>query len=668
MIKKWLKLVIIGLVSLLVLAGVGLFFSRGAILRHMAGLKIQSVSLRYGLNISYEELGMPSLTSVSLKGLSVVPVGRDTLLTLRKADVTLDLFPLLGGDISVLEVMTDGLKLSFIKRHGISNYDFLFHRPGSEPDKKDVPVTMDYNQRVDKILGMLFRLLPENGELTDFTVIGQRDSLVTSFNIPDISLKESHFASEIRVEEGNVSNRWKVVGSLEPGNQKLEGKILSAENGGEVILPYIGPHYNAVVKFDSIAFSLSASRNTVYKGTVLQGLAAVSGLEVYHKALSPDTIDLDNGSLDYKINIGARSLELDSTSTIVFNRIDFHPYIRAEKTGRWHIKAHIHRPDFPAQDLFASLPAGLFQHVQGLEATGNLSYDLNLDIDFNDLQALQFSSDLYGHGFRIIDFGKGDLTRMNDEFEYTAYENDLPVRTFAIGPSNPDFRTLDQISPLLQMAVMQSEDGSFFYHQGFYPGAVQEALAYDLQVGRFARGGSSITMQLVKNVFLNRHKNIARKLEEALIVWLIENQHITSKERMYEVYMNIIEWGPLVYGACEASHFYFNKEPSELTVNEAIFLASIIPKPKHFRSVFNPDATLKGNQSGYYRLIARRLAAKGMIGEEEAENIVPQVEVKGPAKELILFPDSVGLAADSLSVEGLMGLEKGLDESGKELE
>ena len=148
-------------------------------------------------------------------------------------------------------------------------------------------------------------------------------------------------------------------------------------------------------------------------------------------------------------------------------------------------------------------------------------------------------------------------------------------------------------------------------------------------------------MQLVKNVFLNRHKNIARKLEEALIVWLIESQHLTSKERMYEVYLNIIEWGPLVYGAAEASRFYFEKEPSELTVSEAIFLASIIPRPKHFRSVFNPDATLRENQLGYYRVIARRLAVKGLMTEEEAEAFVPDVQIRGEARRLVLQPDTL---------------------------
>lgn len=639
-----------GLVSLLVLTGVGLFLSRGAILRHIAGSRLESVSRRYGLAISYEKLSMPSFTTVLLEGLSVVPLQRDTLLKVGEAEVRLDFFPLLGGRISVNQVTTDGVEFTFIKRHGISNYDFLFRKPrGSKSETAHVEAA-GYNLQVEKTLNLLFRLLPENGEFTDLLVIGQRDSLITSFRIPEVRLQDSHFSSEISVEEGEISNKWQIYGMLKPDEKVLEGRISSAGKEEAVILPYIGPHYNAVVKFDSIAFSLSASRSSSSCET-LQGVAAVNGLEVYHPALSADTIDLNQGKLDYKVHVGVRSLELDSASTVVFNRLDFHPYIYAEKTGRWHFKASVHRPEFPAENLFASLPSGLFSHVQGIEASGNLTYNLNLDIDFNNLENLEFSSDLNGYDFYIEDWGTGNLSRMNDEFEYTAYEKDRPVRTFAVGPSNPNFRSLNQISPLLQVAVLQSEDGSFFYHQGFYPGAVQEALAYDLEVGRFARGGSSITMQLVKNVFLNRHKNIARKLEEALIVWLIEGCYLTSKERMYEVYMNIIEWGPMVYGACEAARFYFDKEPSDLTISESIFLASIIPKPKWFRSVFNPDVTLKENQLGYYRLIASRLAAKGLLTEEEAETFVPQVEITGPARDLILSPDTVGVSVDSLFME-----------------
>ena len=96
--------------------------------------------------------------------------------------------------------------------------------------------------------------------------------------------------------------------------------------------------------------------------------------------------------------------------------------------------------------------------------------------------------------FRIIEYGATSLSKMSEEFVYTAYENGIPVKTFPVGPSWEHFTPLDSISPLLRMSVMQSEDGAFFYHKGFLPDAMREALIYDLQVERFARGGSTITM------------------------------------------------------------------------------------------------------------------------------------------------------------------------------
>ena len=640
--SRVLKRIAAGVILVVLVAGTGLFLCRGALLRHVAGKKLEMLGQNYGLQIAYRELTMPSLSTVRLEGLTVVPEDRDTLLNLNKVEVDLSLLSLLGGKISVRQVDVEGMTLSFVKEGGISNYDFLFRQKDGEKDDSETETNAlgGYDVRVKQTLHLIFRMLPENGELHNLKVTARRDSLQTRFLIPELILTNSQFASAIQVEEGAMQREWKVRGTLARSMRLIEGSIASADEDEKVMLPYIRPHYNATVEFDSIAFKLS-ELSSASAPLTLEGMASVDGLEVYHAALSPDTIDLDQGKLEYTCHVGDNYFELDSASTVIFNRLNFHPYLRAEKDRKWHYTASIHRPAFPAEDLFASLPKGLFRHVQGIRTSGKLSYDLLLDVNFNHLDSLKFSSDLRGHGFRIESLGGSELTKMNGEFEYTAYENDRPVRTFFIGPSNPNFRPLDRISPLLQMAIMQSEDGGFYYHQGFLPGAIQEALAYDLEVGRFARGGSTITMQLVKNVFLNRHKNIARKLEEALIVWLIENQHLTSKERMYEVYLNLVEWGPLVYGACEASHFYFDKEPSDLTVEEAIFLASIVPKPKHFRSVFNADATLRENQEGYFHLIARRLCAKGLLTEEEAAAVRPEITVKGKAKDMILYPDSI---------------------------
>ena len=536
--KLWVKRVTIGLVSLLLLAVAGLFFGRGILLRRVADRKIGQLEQRMNLEIAYKELRFISLSEIELTGLSVVPPQRDTLLRLEQLRLQVDVLPLLQRKVSVRRVYTDRLNVSFVKKHGISNYDCLFRSRKRGDDIQVDTYRSDYAQEIKRLADILFRLLPENGEMRNTLFSGQRDSLVTSFYLPSMTIVDNHFEADIQVAEGRQKGSWNVSGFLEHDQRRVEGKLSGCLPSERIVLPYIGPHYQATVAFDSIAFSL-AEHSGISGQRMLEGTASVAGLEVFHQALSPDTILLNRGRLDYTVFVEKQAFVLDSLSEVTFNELRFHPYVRLAKDGRWHLTASVHKTSFPSSQLFASLPSGLFRHARGLRT-------------------------------------------------------------------------------------------------GFLPGAIQEALAYDLQVGRFARGGSTISMQLVKNIFLNRHKNIARKLEEALLVWLIENQRITSKERMYEVYLNIVEWGPLVYGVCEASRFYFDKEPSDLTVNEAIFLASIIPKPKHFRSVFNPDATLKENQTGYFELLAKRLLAKGVITAEQAEAVAPVIDVKGPARTYLL--------------------------------
>jgi membrane peptidoglycan carboxypeptidase len=182
---------------------------------------------------------------------------------------------------------------------------------------------------------------------------------------------------------------------------------------------------------------------------------------------------------------------------------------------------------------------------------------------------------------------------------------------------------------------MTSEDGGFYLHRGFIQDSFRESIITNIKEGRFVRGGSTISMQLIKNVFLSRNKTIVRKLEEALIVWLIENQQVCSKERMYEVYLNIIEWGPLIYGANEASRFYFNKDASKLTLAEAIFMASIIPRPKYFKYNFDENGHLRASMADYYRLVSTKMLNKGWITLQDFDRLVPDVELKGPARLML---------------------------------
>lgn len=614
-------------IILLIIAG--LYLGRNQILRNQVDKRIKQAEQTHGLSIGYSDLQLKGLNEVALRGLSVVPTQRDTILTLQSMEVRLSLWQLLQGNIEVGNVRLDGLEVAFNKQDSIANYDFLFLK--KESDNSAEPQKADYAQRVNKLLNLLYGFLPENGELSHLHITERKDSNFLSVSIPAFIIKNNRFHSQIDVLEDTLIQHWQTSGELSREVHTLKADLY-AKDRNKISLPYITRRFGAKVTFDTLSYSLMREKD----GSSLQltGKAKVSGLDVYHKALSPEVVHLDKGQLDYRVNIAEQALELDSATTVQFNRLTFHPFLRADKAkGQWHITVAVNKPWFPADELFSSLPQGLFGNLDGIKTSGELAYHLLFDVDLAQPDSLKLESELKEKNFRIVNYGATNLSKMSGEFLYTAYENGQPVRTFPIGPSWEHFTPLDSISPLLRMAVLQSEDGAFFYHRGFLPDAMREALIHDLKVKRFARGGSTISMQLIKNVFLNRNKNFARKLEEAILVWLIETERLTSKERMYEVYLNIAEWGPLVYGIQEASTFYFNKRPSQLTAEESIFLASIIPKPKRFRNSFTEDMKLKENMGGYYRLITERLVKKGLINEAAADSILPDIQVTGEARK-----------------------------------
>lgn len=139
------------------------------------------------------------------------------------------------------------------------------------------------------------------------------------------------------------------------------------------------------------------------------------------------------------------------------------------------------------------------------------------------------------------------------------------------------WKTLPEISKSLQEAVLIGEDDAFFEHDGIDTDAIKESIELNLKKKKIVRGGSTLTQQLAKNLYLSSSKNPWRKAKEILIALLMEK--MLSKQRILEMYLNVIEWGKGVYGAEAASEFYFKKPAANLSAPEAAYLAAIIPNP-----------------------------------------------------------------------------------------
>jgi monofunctional biosynthetic peptidoglycan transglycosylase len=164
---------------------------------------------------------------------------------------------------------------------------------------------------------------------------------------------------------------------------------------------------------------------------------------------------------------------------------------------------------------------------------------------------------------------------------------------------------LERISKDAVNAVIVAEDGTFWSHGGFDWFEFRESIEKNIKEGRAARGASTITQQLVKNLFLSSSKSPLRKVREWILTWYTEQS--LSKSRILELYLNLIEWGRGIYGIEAASQHYFGKSASELNRDEAARLAAIIPSPRRFRA--DQESRYVARRS---RIILERLSARGL--------------------------------------------------------
>ena len=151
-------------------------------------------------------------------------------------------------------------------------------------------------------------------------------------------------------------------------------------------------------------------------------------------------------------------------------------------------------------------------------------------------------------------------------------------------PSKPiqhTWRDYDEISDYVKRAVVTSEDGKFMHHHGFDWEGMQYALERNQDKGKVVAGGSTISQQLAKNLFLYNKRSFIRKGQEAVATWMMER--MWSKQRILEVYLNSVEFGENIYGVEAATQYYFGKSARSLTRDQAAFLAAILPNPKYYQ-------------------------------------------------------------------------------------
>lgn len=208
----------------------------------------------------------------------------------------------------------------------------------------------------------------------------------------------------------------------------------------------------------------------------------------------------------------------------------------------------------------------------------------------------------------------------NKKFNMTIQVKDWQgnYHPFVVGPKNRYWTPLSQIPSEMKWAVILAEDASFYKHEGIDVKAIKEAIKYDLEKQSFARGASTITQQVAKNLFLSREKTLTRKAKELYLAKRMEQE--LTKGRIIELYLNVIELGPMVHGIGHGARYYFGKSPANLTPRECAFLAAMLPGP---RVAYNPYKNL-GKVLKRSNMILGLLAKKGVLSGAEYRSALAQ--------------------------------------------
>lgn len=623
-ILAYVSATLLGLVLLL-------FLFRNPLFRWALNAQIERFEKESGLDVSIEHASLRGFQRCEFENISILS-GTDSLLHLSNLEVAFRPWKLISRKHLLSEIR---LQSGFVR--------YRRTKKAIASPKEEKRESRDLSTLPSRLYRLYQTYFPSRFFLADLDLEYQDSLGSVHVRLDRIEAVDKAILGKVVFEDPTARQTWHMRGSME------KGLLIETYPESRGPLPVLYQRFGFDFRSDTLRLHL---RSSELKGDGLhvELEAGCRGLAVFHPRLSTDTIEVARLQSTMNLRAADGLLYADSTSTFDLNAIHgtfgcaFPLSASVKKYGLL-----IHTSDVPSTDFFASLPKGTFDDTRGIKAKGTLSYQLRFWLDGENPDAVVFESALKKNGFRIEQYGATNLSLMSGSFTHSVYENERPYRSFQVGPENPSFTPYAVVPSNLVHAILVSEDPSFFYHGGFIQESFRESIAENYRTKSFKRGGSTISMQLVKNVFLSRKKTVFRKIEEALIVWLIEGQRLTSKERMMEVYLNIIEWGPGVYGVAEASRFYFNKPPQQLTLPECIYLANIIPRPKKFKYSFDEQGNMRSYMLDLHLFILRRMATKEYLSVADTAGYVPRLELKGPARDLVIPVDSI--PADSLLLD-----------------
>ncbi|MFO0755238.1 MAG: biosynthetic peptidoglycan transglycosylase [Byssovorax sp.] len=353
----------------------------------------------------------------------------------------------------------------------------------------------------------------------------------------------------------------------------------------------------------------------------------VAGLELAFRAKGEARLDGTRVSVaEGEVDLGAIRLVLHGE------------YERAKDVHR--VRGTFEVPITACQSMLDSIPKGMIPKLAGLRAAGSFALKGKANIDTAKLDRA-FSLDWdTGNTCRVTEAPPEiNVERFQKPFTYTAYDADGRPFPLETGPGTPTWSPLSTISKFMEVAVLTTEDGGFRRHHGFDAEAIKNSIRENIRKKRFVRGASTISMQLAKNLYLDRGKNLSRKLQEAILTMYLEQA--LTKEQILELYFNVVELGPKLYGIGPAARSYFSTSPADLSLGQALYISSILPSPKIQH--FGAGGAVSPNWMDYLRKLMKIARQRDHLTDEELDEGLRETVIQGsPAPHRDPSPHPVG--------------------------
>ncbi len=410
------------------------------------------------------------------------------------------------------------------------------------------------------------------------------------------------------------------------------GDVTARLSGGPVSLALLGVTEGTKGLFDVGHGTVSGKGQVVLSAAgdalTFDGQIALRSISVKQPRLSPEPLRgidfavsargvLDDGG---RLRVDDAQLDMGALHVRTHGTIE-------ESRDHFGLSLAVDVAPAACQALLDSTPQGLLPTVRSARMTGTFGATSRVSFDTRAIDKL-FLDYQIDDRCKLAEVPR-DLARdrFTSSFTYRTYHPDGTASDTTTGPGTTAWTDLDDISPFMIAAVLTTEDGAFYKHHGFNHSAIRNSAAANLKARRFVRGASTITMQLAKNLFLSREKTLSRKIEELVLTDYLEQAF--RKDDMMELYLNVIEFGPDVYGVTRAAEYYFGRKPEELNLPECFFLASIMPSPVRYGKLRDKGEVSEGWLKHIHTLM--EIAAKnGKVSRAElAEGLAqPIVFVK----------------------------------------